>query len=85
MEEPNASPTTPIFDITPAPTLPVDFPVGGFMPFHTGFVDGVTNVALAHKTVLTSPAFHCIYDEDFTTASNADPTAATLDDLDGVI
>jgi hypothetical protein len=46
-----------------------------------------SNVAMIYNpaTGLTSPAYHCLFDTDFTTVSNADPTAAQIENLDGVI
>jgi hypothetical protein len=46
-----------------------------------------SNVAMIYNpaTGLTTPAYHCLYDEDFTTVSNADPTAAQLENLDSII
>jgi hypothetical protein len=46
-----------------------------------------SNVAMIYNpaTSLTSLAYYCLYDKDFTTVSNADPTAAQLENLDSII
>jgi hypothetical protein len=46
-----------------------------------------SNVAMIYNpaTGLTSLAYCCLFDTDFTTVSNADPHAAQIENLDGVI
>jgi hypothetical protein len=34
---------------------------------------------------LTSPAYHCLLDTDFTMVNNTDPTATRIENLDSVI